>query len=347
MKGFMRIYKWIVLAIMFQIIVFSYLEFVYLPNRGTVRATSFEFSDDEAEDKSIKIPDDADGITVSYDGSYAVYMQKGKLTVIDVKKKGKVLKALEASGGEFTFFRWLPDRDMLIYSIKEPEGKTGQVMISTFDLGPDLERSYPKITGLPDGSVVTDIELSPLTNIVYTMVKTGKTRIKVYKYNIMDDLSSVINTGVNAVFKETVYSDNLIYQDEEGKITVRSGKSGKKTYLPVKGSLKLLAVDAEDNIYAGQLDDTGKITAVHYGKADAASKEWKKTELGASFELSKVVITPNGNIYTVSDMEKSVSNVTNGNKFTYGGELLEVVDDYIVSKDDRKLKLTAITKKDE
>ena len=346
MKGVMRIYKWIVLAVMFQVIVFSYMEFVYLPNRGTVRATSFEFSNTEAEDKSIKIPDDAEGTTVSYDGSYAVYMQKGKLTVIDLKKNGKILKTLEASGGEFSFFRWLPDRDMLIYSIKEPEGKAGQVMISTFDLGPDLERSYPKITGLPDGSVITDIELSPLTNVVYTMVKTGKTRIKVYKYNIMDDLSSVINTGVNAVFKETAYSDNLVYQDEEGKITIRSGKAGKKTYLPVKGSLKLLAVDAEDNIYAGQLDDAGKITAIHYGKADAESKEWNKTELGASFELSKVFVTPNGSIYTVSDTDKSVSSVKDGSSFTYGGELLEIIDNYIVSKDDRKLKLTAIAKED-
>lgn len=345
MKGFARIYKWIVLAVLFQVIVFSYLEFVYLPNRGNVTATAFESSDSEVKSKSIKMPADAGGAMVSFDGSYAAYTQGGKLLIIEIKN-GKTLKMLEAGEGNFSYYRWLPDRDMLIYSIKEPDGEKGQVRISTFDLGPKLERSYPKITGLPEGSIITDIELSPLTNVVYAMVKTGDTRIKVYKYNIMDNLNFVMNAGVKAIFKETAYSDNLIYQEDGGRITFRSGKTGKKTYIPVKGNLKLLAVDAEDNIYAGQLNDSGEVVAVYHGKIDGKLKEWERTELNAPFDVSEVFVTPDGRIYTSSGKEKFIRGLADVSKFSYEGELLGILDNYIISKDDSRLRLTAITKDD-
>lgn len=346
MKKIMRIYKWITLAVLFQVLVFSYMEFIYLPNRGAAITTAFEFTEGVIKSKVIKIPADAEGIIVSHSGSYAAFKQGSKLIVTDMGS-GRVLKSIDAAGGYFSFFRWLPDRDMLIHSIKEPDGKKGNVRISTYDLGPGLERSYPQITGLPDGSEITDIELSPLTNVVYFMVKTGESRIKVYKYNIMDELGFVMNTGVKTVFGETAYADNLIYQAEDGKITIRSGKTGRKTYLPVKGNLLLLAVDAEDNIYAGQLDDSGSIVAVHHGKAGKKPKEWEKTELDVPVSSpSDVVITPDGSIFRVYEKEKFICDTFDGSKFSYEGELLEILDDYIVSKDDRRLRLTAFIKED-
>ncbi|NJD03104.1 MAG: hypothetical protein FIA99_11050 [Ruminiclostridium sp.] len=345
MKRISKVYKWIMLAVLFQIFVFSYMEFVYLPGRGAVKATAFEFSDNIVKSGSMRLPADAEGALVSFDGTYAAYIQGGRLKTADIKR-GNTLKTLDASGGDFSFYRWLPDRDMLIYSIKEPDGKKGQVRISTFDVGQKLERSYPKITGLPEGSVITDIELSSLTNVVYTMVKTGETRIKVYKYNIMDELSFIMNTDIKTIFKETVYSDNLLYQEDGGNITVRSGKTGRKSYLPVKGSLRLLAIDAEDNIYAGQVDDSGRLVAVYHGKDDTQSKEWKKTELGIPIAVTDVFITPDGSIYMVSGKDRFIRDVVDGSRFSYEGELLEILDDYIISKDDRRLRLTAIIKDD-
>lgn len=345
MKKLMRIYRWILLAVLFQVIVFSYLEFIYLPNRGAVKATAFEFQEETVKSRSVKIPSDAEAAVVSYNGSYAAYRQGSKLKVINMGN-GRNLKSLNASGGKFCFFRWLPDRDMLIYSIKEPDGKKGNVMISTFDLGAGLERSYPKIKGLPEGSEITCIELSPLTNVVYEMVKTNNTVIKVYKFNIMDNLSYIMNTGVKTVFRETAYTDNLVYQAVDGKITIRNGKTGSKTYLPVKGKLQLLAVDAEDNIYAGQLDDSGKMISVYHGKAGKLSKEWEKTILNTPVKPSDIVITPDGSIYRVNREEKSIYDISDGTRFSFQGELIEVLDDYVVSRDGRRLGLTAIIKED-
>ena len=104
---------------------------------------------------------------------------------------------------------------MLIYSIKEPEGITGRVRISTYDISAELDRSYPDIKNLPSGSEIIEIELSPLTNIVYPMIKTSSSRARIYKFDIMDNLSLIMKTDLSTIIKETMYSDRLIYQTAE------------------------------------------------------------------------------------------------------------------------------------
>ena len=146
----------------------------------------------------------------------------------------KEIKRLEPAGGEITYHRWLPDREMLIYAIKEPEAKSGHVRISTYDVIPDLVRSYPDIKELPAGSGVMDIELSPMTNIVYPKIKTSDTRARIYKFDIMDNLSLVFKTDHTTVIKETLYTDNLVYQPVGKRICVMNGQTGKFTYLPVR-----------------------------------------------------------------------------------------------------------------
>ena len=191
MKRLARIYRWIIISILLQVIVLSYFNFVYFPGRGAIKTTMYEFGEDSIESKNIRILSDTEKICVSFNGVFTAYKKGNNLIITDNKRK-KTIKSISPSGGEITYYRWLPDRDMLIYSMKSPEGKKGQVQISTYDIGPELERSYPEITGLPEDSTVVDIELSPYTNVVYTMIKTGTSSAKVYKYNIMDNLTLVM-----------------------------------------------------------------------------------------------------------------------------------------------------------
>lgn len=338
-----KLYRWVLFAVMFQVIALSYAEFIYLPNRGTVKATAYQTEDAAVASKNLKISSDMEDITVSYNGFYVACRQNNKLVISDIRSRKKV-KTIDSKGGNFTYFRWLPDRDMLIYSISEPDGEKGKVRISTYDVGPDLERSYPKITNLTDGSEVVDIELSPLTNVVYSVIKTGESRVRVYKFNIMDDLSSIMSTGINTVFKETMYADNLIYQVEDGKITIRSGKSGGKNYIPVKGKLKLLSLDADDNIYAGSLDASGNVIAVNYGKSGQDTDAWKKVELDSPLPATNVYITPDGSIYGNSQKDNMVYNLKDGSSIRYSGEFLQILENYVVSRDNGKLRLAAILK---
>ncbi len=348
MKKLKMIYKWILISVILQTAVLAYINYVYLPNRGQFKVTMYETEVMSVKNRSFKLPKGAENVSVSFDGLFAAYRLDNGLEIADLDKK-KVIKKLTPGGGEFTYFRWLPDREMLIYTIKEPEGKSGRVRISTYDIVPELDRSYPDIKNLPEKSEVIDIELSPLTNIVYPLVKTSDTRARIYKFDIMDELDLIFKTDLTTVIKETIYSDNLIYQPEGKKISIRSGKSGKTSYVPVEKAEVLLAVDDNDYIYAGDNDDMGKIAAIYYGKAGQKKDEWVSLKPAQPAATEGIYITAGGAVYVSNAANKRVTCLkSTDNALTgetgYEGELLTMLDNYVVSIDGRKLILKVIKK---
>lgn len=343
MKKLKMIYCWILISVMFQIAVLSYINFIYLPDRGAIKATIYETDTAAVKSRSLKLPDGAGEVAVSFDGLYAAYRTGENLVISDIDTR-KTIKTLDPAGGEFTSFRWLPDREMLIYSIKEPEGKSGQVRISTYDIGPELDRSYPVIKSLPENSEVIQIVLSPLTNIVYPMIKVGKTTAKIYKFDIMDNIKSIMSTSTLTEIFETMYSDKLIYQSPEAGIRIRNGKSGAKIRLPVKEATTLLAVDDNDFIYAAASDKNGSITTIYSGKAEQKAGEWETLSLDKPVEAKNIFVTAEGMIY-YTDVEAKKIHALEGTGVTeYQGDLLTVLDGYAVSIDGNKLLLKILKK---
>ncbi len=343
MKKLKRIYCWILISVLMQTAVLAYINYVYLPGRGGVRATIFEAETAAVKNRSMKLPENAENVTVSFDGLYAAYRQGDELVIADIDRK-KTIKKLNPAGGTFSYFRWLPDREMLIYSIKEPEGKKGKVRISTYDIVPELDRSYPDITGLPEESEIINIELSPLTNVVYPLIKTSDSRARIYKFDIMDNLKLIKKTDLTTVIKETMYTDTLIYQLEDGTIRVRDGRTGKLTKLPVKEAKLLLDTDDRDFIYLAAADENGKLTSVFYGKDGQKEEEWKTVKLEKPLEKSDIYITAEGAIYAADKQKSSVYALEGNGAADYQGELLNVLDSYVVSMEGNKLILRMLKK---
>lgn len=341
MKKLAMIYRWIILSVLLQAVFLSYLNFVYLPNRGTIKATMYEFGDDSLKSRDVRVPSGARNITVSYNGLFAAYLKDGRLTIADIQK-GESIKTLEPADGEFTYFRWLPDRDMLIYSTRATVKGKGQVVISTYEIGTSLDRGYPEIKSLPEGSSVTDIELSPLTNIVYVLVKTSETKSRLYKFNIMDDLSFVMNGDAGMLIKETAYSDMLFYQNDNGVVMKRNGKTGKASKVFQEGGRRLLAVDSDDNAYIGLLDQTGRVTGISFGKSDQDAKQWQKIELASPASPSDVFVTPGGEVFTADRASGKILKPDGSAAGKFEGDLLEVLDDYTVSLDGSRVGLAVI-----
>lgn len=343
MKKLRKIYGWIIASVLLQTIILVYFNYVYIPNRGAFRATMYEVDTAAVKSRSYKLPDGASDVKVSFDGLYVAYRTSSGVEIADIDRK-KTLKKLSAGKGEFSYYRWLPDREMLIYSVKEPDGKRGSVRLSTYDIGPELDRSYPDIKGLPEGSSIVDIELSPLTNIVYPLVRTSDTRARIYQFDIMDTLRLLMKTDLSTVIKETMYSNNLIYQVPDGQIKIRNGKSGRTTGVPVKEADLLLAVDDNDYIYAGAGDGSGKLTDIYYGKAEQSRDEWKKLTSGKPVSPENIIVTAGGEIYSVDGQGKNVTNLKNSDVIEYKGDFLTVLDNYVVSTDGGKLTLKVIKK---
>ena len=343
MKKLKMIYCWILISVILQVAVLSYVNFIYLPGRGAIKATMYEAEAADVKGRSLKLPEGAGEVAVSFDGLYAAYRIDQNLVIADMDTR-KTVKTLEPSGGEFNCFRWLPDREMLIYSIKEPDGKSGQVRISTYDIGPGLDRSYPAVKSLPKDSEVTDIVLSPLTNVVYPMIKVSKTKAKIYKFDIMDNLKFIMNTSTSTNIFETMYSDSLVYQSPDSGIRIRSGRTGGISRLPVKLATKLLATDDNDFIYAAATDKTGSLTAIYSGKAEQKAEEWETLSPERPLKAENVYVTAGGTIYYAEVDTKKVHALEGTGVTEYQGDLLTVLEDYAVSIDGNKLLVKVLKK---
>jgi len=294
------------------------------------------------KNRSIRLPKGAGDVKVSRDGLYAAYRLYDDLYIV-VSGSGKTIKVPDENGGELTFFRWLPDRDMLVYSKKEPGGKEGRVCICTYDINSELLRSYPVIKGLPEGAEITGIELSPLTNVVYVGIKVSDDRLNIYKFDIMDNLHFVMTTGTGTVYRTNMYSDYLVYQADDGGIMLRNGNSGNIAGIPVEDANLLLAVDDKDYIYAAACEG-GNITRIYRGKAGQEVEDWACIELDKPCGTADVLISPDGLIYTVDVGESKVVNIENGTATGYEGELLELTRDYAVSVKNGRLVMTVLIK---
>lgn len=339
MKAVARIYRWILIAVILQLGVLAYFDFFYLPGGGNIRATMYEAEGEELTNWSVKIPGTAEDIKVSQNGRFAGYISGDKLHILDVRSK-KVSKTFGNGKDKIPFYRWLPDRNMIIYSIQSKDGKQGSVKITTYDLDSGVERSYPEISGLQEGSFLADLELSPLTNVVYAKVKVSDTKAKVYKFNIMDNLKFVMNMAPDEDMRETGYTDRLLYE-KGGKLYVRDGRTGSASLLAFKNNMALLYIDSEDKAYAGQLNSEKAVENIFYGEpGKEAAKSWKQVKLERPALPEDILISASGMIFIQEKEEHAVYNPLSGERITFEGNLIQVFDRSIITRDGGRLKLT-------
>jgi len=78
--------------------------------------------------------------------------------------------------------------------------------------------------------------------------------------------------------------------------------------------------------------------------ADADEKNWEKTRLQEPLDYLTLRTTCDGSVYEVNEKEGFIYDVSDKSRFDYKGELIEILDDYVVSKDGGRLRLEVISK---
>jgi hypothetical protein len=344
MKRSARIYSWIIISIILQIAIFVYFNNYFFGSKSDITATSIDVTDKPQNNKSISLAQGATDIKVSYDGSYVSYYLNNNLVVYDVTAK-KEVKTISADNKEFTFYKWLPDRNMVMYAVCPPNGQKGEIRISTydFDIESDQLRDYPGLTTLPRGSRIESVELSPQTNVVYFKVKTSNANASIYKFNVMNNLSYVMSTSSKTLIKETAYVEKLVYQDARNRIYIRDGANGTVNQLPIKSEAALLSIDSEDNIYVGKLDKSGMITDIYYGAVGNSFSSWTSVSLKKAVRAEDVFIKQSGAIFEVDENTKTMYAISSGNQnIKYTGKLIDILEDYIVTTDGNNVLLKAL-----
>ena len=343
MKNIAKFYKWILLAIIFQFCVLIYINNVFLNTDVTVSATNADMKTKPITG-DFKVPKGAQNLNMSFNAKFGAYLQDGVLHIINADNN-KDKKVAGIGKDKITYFKWLTDRDMVIYSSDTKDGKNGTIQMSTYEADSETARDYPEIPSLPSKSQVKDIELSPFTNVVYAKIKTSDTTSRIVRFNIMSQYTLIMKLGADAIIKECIYVNKFVYQNQGEGVYIYDGINRTKNRIPVDAAnVRLLDIDLNDTLYIGILDASGKVTDIYYQKlADQKpTGNWTKVKLKESTAVENIIISGNGNIYTNNKDENKMTNVTNDKKASYRGEFIEILKGALVSKDGTKVNITSL-----
>ncbi|HHW49588.1 MAG TPA: hypothetical protein GXX14_13380 [Clostridiaceae bacterium] len=337
-----RIFKWAIISITVQAVIFAYFNYIYLPGTRHVKTTIYKHDESSISSWSLKIPEDALFIKTSYNGRYVGYMKEGELVVMD-SANGSKKSAVGRGEGKLSYFKWLPDREMIIYSLSLPQDGYCDVQIATYSAESGEKRVYPEISGLPEGSEVDDIKLSILTNTVYVKVKTGNSSSRVYRFDIMDNCRLVLTSDDGIKIQQTMRDDNLLYENS-GCIYVINGNNDTEKQLEFGSIAVLLGIDPADRVFVGEQDESGRIIGIYYGKIDdeEIKETWESIALNKPVPRENIIITESGTVYELAEEEKCVRQIDGSSKIDFEGEFIEMTDGYIITRNRNLLKLDVL-----
>lgn len=348
-KVLLKIYKWVILSVILQVAVLLFFNNFYLSRRSTARATPVENGDQPSLFKkkllySTQIPEGAKDPQVSFDDTLVCYLLDGKLQIYDIQGNKSVKSIAPPKKDIITDFNWLADRRMVIYSLRAPDDETGAVQVVTYNVDTGSQHDYPRINQLPKASVITQIELSHLTNTIYVMVKTSATEGRIYRYNVMSQLYFITSTSADTIIKEKHYKDQLVYQGKDGKLNLFtwSEPKGSTAVLQVGGQPVLLGfAGADDEIYVGELNSNNLVQKIYHGKTtDAPDSDWKSITVKNPVGVENLILTVEGNIYGKVNNKKAIVDISGNKEIPYEGTLIEVRGNRIISLDGNILKIS-------
>lgn len=354
-KGIIRTIKritiWTIVSLLVQLVVLSYFNYLYLPNKNKVNIVVVN-PQEAAGSRQARIPADAENIKVSYNGKYAAYLHKNELCLIETKGS-RIIKSFPSDGKVLSYYMWLPDRNIIIYSMGTWKEEGSVIEVNTYDADGDILRDYPELEVREIKSEVLEIALSPLTNIVY--IKVGNnSKSSIYKFDIMDNLSFIMDVDFSTRIKKALYSDTLILQHRDLSLYIWDGGKLYPLNSPAEGKSIMLGLDGEDNIYLGEMNQEGKIFRIFAGKVDQEGVDsWNKIELLSQADADKIIISKHGEIYILDDKESPLKSIIKKNEHTifnltkkikraYKGDFIELIDWHIVSRKDRYLFIEEI-----
>ncbi|MCX7710119.1 MAG: hypothetical protein N2484_09735 [Clostridia bacterium] len=342
MRVIARVYKWILISVILQLLILLFFNNYFFARKGEVKVTSIDTEGVVKEDLNVKLPSGAADVKVSFDASFAAYLIDGRLEILDLQKK-KNKETIKHEGDSISYFKWLPDRNMLIYAEKSTGDEKVGVKVTSHNVDSGDNTSYPPILKLSKQSEVVDIELSPLTNVVYIKLKTSDTNASIYKYNINNNLSHVMSTSIDTEIKETNYSDKLIYQDNKKRVFVNDSIKGKTWQIPFKNKVAILGLDSEDKPYIGELNKENKVFKIHMGKlTDSTLKSWSQISLERPLPVENILLSPDDIVYELNAEQNMITDVQSGKKVEYKGKYIEIIKGYVVSLNGNELRLKVI-----
>ncbi len=357
-KVWITIYKWFVISIILQLVLLAYIDVRILGSNPSV-LTSAEFERDNGSDKDdneedtigIEISDDARNIKFSYDLSFLAYMIEDVLIIREASGNRLVRKispfdeesdkTLDMSPGKISHFTWMEDRNIFIYASSIEGQNYDEIEVRTIDFELEEDHIYEnRMSGLQKGSKLRSLEVTYLTNMLYSQVLTD-TNERLYAYDIMGNLSFVRVMPRGSKIRDTRYYDSVFIDENNGRIQIYDGLKKTTRTLELEGSAVLLDVDRNDSVYIGMMDDDGMIESIKTGQVQRAQvQDWETIELDDSVMKAQIMIDFDGNMY-INDMKKRrLTQISEeGRILDYEGMIIEIRQEYVITRNNGFLEI--------
>lgn len=336
-----RVYKWIIISVSLQLLVLILIDAHFFSNADTIATPEYIPTTKPMVEGKINIPEDAINIKISYDKIFASYMLNNKLIITDLTKK-KDVKEISNLNKEITYYRWMNDRNTLIYATKYETGTNCEVEVTTIDVENEKERVLPKITKQSMGTQINAIEFSHVTNMIYAKLVANKVE-KIYSFDIMNQMDYVTETSLGSIMKQANYTDNLFIDDEKGKIKFWSGTRKSINTLNISERCVLLGLSSKDEVFIGVLSKNNLVESIKKGKIEQSGvKTWEDINLDSSKEVDNFIVTEEGKIFYNDIKISTIFQVAENLNQQYDGKFVEIKGDTLITQLGNKLKITKL-----
>lgn len=350
MKALKRIVIWILLSLVMQIAVLYYVDKFLFASEGVNATISTKKVDKEKEKKrnvNIFVPEEAKQVALSYDGSYLSFYIDDELKLIDAYSGEEKTVELEDKLS-VSFYKWAPDRNIILIAAKKEYNKSSKYLFYSYDaergVNEKLETKEQDETAFTTtkSSRVEDLQLSPLTNMIYVKASLDGGRSNIQSINIMKRINKVdTKSYFIGDIKIIPNDDRIAYEDFAKNRVYVTGKS-KAISIDKVDKLCLIGVDDNDNIYVGELDDdsisgTLKVKNIYYGTINEDPNDWKKVTLQETVNKKDTYISREGKIYINDNLKGIVTEVSSNKQTSYKGIFLQMYDGGVSSISEGKL----------
>lgn len=328
---------WIIISLAIQFTTLYYVNKNYLQAEAAFKTKKIEVKSSKKAEPAIDIPGDVQKVMASYDGNYISYCKDNNIKVINTSN-GQEKNVTASDGNKISMYKWLPDRHRIIIAEKTAGDNSGSIELKYYDASKDVKDNIERISWSNSESEVEDIQVSPITNLMFLKVKRNSSRIDVYEVNAMNEVTKVnINSSLGNI-KILPHEDELIYENTYNNNIQTTNKNHSIDFNDMQNPV-ILGCDNDDNIYIGNLSNN-KIDKIYYGSPQDSTEQWQVLKPTEAFSPKDVYISEAGEIYVNSSLKGKVQALKSNKVTAYTGNLLEMNEKVIISNNDGKLVKT-------
>lgn len=340
MKIMKRIGVWIIISVLIQCAGLFYVNNYVLSEQTSYKSKKVVAKDTKNADADVSIPDDNTDINISFDGKYVAYYEGDVLKVVNTKS-GESRNVEFGDGVKVSFYKWLPDRNRMLIAEKTTLKNGSGFTLSYYDVDKNAKEEIKKLSWADSKSEVEDIQVSTLTNVIYVKVAHSGQRSSIYWINIMKEMRTVDTSSyVIGAIRSVPHSDNLVYEDLTYH-RIAATNINKPITIKAVNNPALLAVDGDDNIYVGQVEND-KVVRIYSGGLKNNTSTFKVTELKEPIDRDDIYVSDDGNIYLNDALKGIMQELSTGKETAYKGRIINMYSGGIASICDGKLVKTAL-----